>query len=550
MKKMIFGFLSIFTLLFLYSCVDEDDFDFDRLRDTTLNPTLETNLLTMEISAEDFFEDMVDTANGIVLITNGDSSMTLRIQKDFTLYAEDFSIDYFNKGFSLPEVQLDIPNITIPNLPEEMGLDSLVVVDNETMVIKVPAFEKNDSTQADRYIDSVILSSGILDLTCQTNLPYDITIKYNSSDIKTSTSEDFSKTIVFNNQQQYSQTDLQNNKIVFHQDPSSDSSYFQINYSIVLYLHGQTLQSGTYNAQLTFGLSEPQIYLSWGRVGNPIIKTEGVLDIDYLKDSTVSVEKLDIKDVVMSFYIRNYTGIKLDFYLSDFNTTTYDGIVTELFKNPVPYSIMDVLTPGLFSDTTIVIHPRTEALEILPNKLNYLMYTRFGDGLDNRAFVFPNDKYMDVSTTLDLPFHLSAKNFLLEKETNALEFLQEEDGVGDYIDSATLKLNVTSTFPADIDLILYAKDANGDTTLLTTDNVLIKGANVDSQGNLISSTNTAEEIVIGAMQYQKLRQADKIIIKTKFNTSTADGQQKHVLFYKNSKMNIKLGIKAKTNIDL
>ncbi len=550
MKKIVYGLLAILAIVSFYSCVDEDDFDFDRLRDTTLNPTIETNLLTMEISSRDFFNEIVDTSNGITLITNGDSSMILRMQKDFSLYAQDFGVDYFNKEFSLPAVEMNIPSVTIPDMPDEMVIDSLVIVENETMTIKVPHFEKNDSTQEDRYIDSLILSSGILNLVCEYKLPHDVTVKYTSKDIKTPSGENFSQTVTFAQPQHSANFDLQNNKIILHQDPMSDSSYFQMNYSIVIYTQGQGLESGSSDIRFALGLSEPQIYLSWGRVGNPTIPVDGFLDIDYFKDSTVSVEKLNIDNITMTFNTRNYTGIKLDFFLSDFKTSTHNGIISSLFSNSVPYSISDVLTPGLFYDTTIVIHPNTQALEILPNRINYSMKVRFGDGLDNKAFVFPNDKYMDVHTTLDLPFNLSAKNFLLEKETGALEFLQEEDGVGDYIDSAILKLNVTSTFPADVDLILYAKDANGDTTLLTTDNVLIKGAKVDNQGDVIAANNTIEEVVIGQMQYQKLRQADKIIIKTKFNTAASDGSQQHVLFYSNSKMNIKLGIKAKTNIEL
>ena len=61
----------VFSLIILpfTSCVDEEDFDFDSLSQTTINPSLNVPLINTEITLSDFLnlDEVSDTTNGFEL---------------------------------------------------------------------------------------------------------------------------------------------------------------------------------------------------------------------------------------------------------------------------------------------------------------------------------------------------------------------------------------------------------------------------------------------------------------------------------------------------
>lgn len=67
MKKLIAVFVMLSGIFLFSSCVDEEDFDFDRLSQTTLNPSFGLKLFETEVRLSDFldFDTLVDGVEGL-----------------------------------------------------------------------------------------------------------------------------------------------------------------------------------------------------------------------------------------------------------------------------------------------------------------------------------------------------------------------------------------------------------------------------------------------------------------------------------------------------
>ena len=183
----------------------------------------------------------------------------------------------------------------------------------------------------------------------------------------------------------------------------------------------------------------------------------------------------------------------------------------------------------------------------MPNQILYELKSIF-DSNSQKGFVYPSKKYLDIHTVIDIPLQLKVNDFVSEKETDALAFLKNEKGVGDYIDSAVLKLSFKNTFPANLKLEIYTKSESGFIAPLLDKVVEIESAKVDNNGKVISGTNKNENVFISSQRYEQLRNADKILFKATFNTSEINGEKPFVVFNKSCSLDVTMGIKAHTSI--
>ena len=554
MKKILF---LLFVGLTFFACVDEDDFDLGRLSQTTINPTLEANVMTMDFTAEDLLNQIADTANGIELVLGEDSSLFLRLIKDFSLNAADLDDDYFNKTLDLPLFDFNLADISIPNLGGSVPFTSdIVVVNNETMQVAFAPFENFGEGDYDIDIDSVLLSSGNLNFVFNSELPCQTQVVLKCEDIiNTQTGEFFIDTItIASNENTNKMLNLSDYKLILNKSNNSDSSYINLTYSIILNTAGQLINGGDYAFDISIGGDDLVIELSYGNVGNPIIPITGVLNLDYFSDSTITSEMVDIKDFAMSFDVFNYTGIDAIFDFSKVHTMKKGANISYLFDetHQTNISIADALTPfgsNNFSKNYVTLHPNTSAIEHLPDQFIYDMRLLLNDGRDNSSFVYPNGKYMDIHTVIDIPIYAKVTDFVSQKETDALDFLQESDEVGDYIDSVLLKLNLDNTFPCDLKLELYAENYGILSSLLDKP-VDVAAAQINQDGEVIASQLTKENVTIDSERYDLLRNANKIVFKLTLNTAKYNSEKVHVLIKQDSKLNIKMSVRAHTNITL
>jgi hypothetical protein len=244
------------------------------------------------------------------------------------------------------------------------------------------------------------------------------------------------------------------------------------------------------------------------------------------------------------------------FDVSQMYAENRSGKRISLFQDHQPkLSIMKALSPTQPMESGFISNEElggadVRALEILPTSVVY-------DGLfsveDNPAavsFVYPRRSYINLNVKTRIPIVCQINNMESVKNVSDFSFLQEEGGVGDYIDNAVLKFDLENNFPATIDLNIMIKDENNNVvdSLFETP-LVISSANVDALGRVVSTSKEQKEKVLSNEKYQLLRNAKKIAVKAVLNSATAtDGTRPHVLMQKEHTLKVKMGMKAQLDI--
>jgi len=545
MKKRIQSLVLLLTSVLLFgACVDQDDFNFDRLSETSINPAIETNLLSVSFTADDLFSGITDSANSVYLVSINDT-LHLQAFKDFEILPDE---EYFNKGISVQPIDFEFETITIPDLPIEQTFDNdLEIISDTSVEMKIDDLSKYDESEMTRSLDSIILSLGNLTISGSANLPYDVEIDlYSNYLINSTTGEKFHKLLTITKQNSINQTvDLTNYKMKF-QHNSDNTSSLVFNYSIKALTKDQSIQGGDYDIDLQIGGENFMIEVAWGEIGNPVVPLNGSTEISFF-DSTITSNMFEFQKADLQLIVNNYTGLDLSLDLNELKTKTYQGIVNKMFLDDKRILIKKSNIPGLSEQSIHNLSINPTALSSLPDSIIYSFTTLFSSD-EQKGWIYPAKKYVDIHSMVDVPFTLKVHEFSLEEETDALTALQDEDGVGQYLDSAVLKISFDNSFPTELLIQILAKDENGFTSPLLNTNLVIESATLNTDGKVLASKKGIKEVTISAENYQKLRDADKLIFKVTLNTGSINDQQPYVVFTQSDKLKLGLGIKAHTKI--
>ncbi|MEA4968731.1 MAG: hypothetical protein VB048_11530, partial [Bacteroidaceae bacterium] len=211
MKKNIFYHLIgiiLFSIVFS-SCVDEKDFDFDRMTPITINPSVQLNkLVSEEISLNDFFN--IDSIEGVVLTVQTDPGGEYL---EFT-YSFDTSVIP-----SIPVINVNSTNIALPplNLEGTSYTGDFYFPDlSQSMFTAEVDFPELEHGQT---IDSLYLKGGELQISVNSNIDYSSYMIITCDEIrKKSNNESFKDTIYLSQSKRkgsgINSTDLNNYKII------------------------------------------------------------------------------------------------------------------------------------------------------------------------------------------------------------------------------------------------------------------------------------------------------------------------------------------------
>jgi hypothetical protein len=521
MKNKIQNVVLLFVGALLFgACVDQDDFDFDRLSEPSINPTIEANLLTVSFTADDLFGGITDSANSVYLVSVNDT-LHLQVYKDFELQPDK---EYFNKGITMQAIDLEFETITIPDLPIEQTFENdMELITDTTVEMRMDDLSKYDESEIARSLDSLILSLGSLTLSGSANLPYELEIDLSSDYlINTTTGESFHQVLNITQQNSLNQViDLTNYKMKFKRNADNSSSLV-FNYSVTALTQGLSIQGGDYDLDLQIGAEDLMIDIAWGEIGNPTVPLSGANEISFF-DSTITSNMFEFQKADLQLMVDNYTGLELSLDLNELKTKNYQGAVHKMFLDDKHIVINKSTIPGLSQRSTHDLAINTVALSSLPDSIIYNFTTLF-DADAQKGWIYPSQKYVDVHIKLDVPFTLRVNEFSMEEETDALEALQDEDGVGQYIDSATLNVNFENLFPAELDVQILAKDEHGFTSSILDNSLVVESAIINAEGKVVSANKGTKEVTMSAENYKKLRNADKIVFKVTMNTGSINDQ--------------------------
>lgn len=557
----------VFSLIILpfTSCVDEDDFDFDSLSQTTINPAINAPLINTEIKLSDFLnlEEVSDTTNGFELRqVNEDNDSYL----EFIFSVKDsFNIGDFTKEITeLGDAVLDLGEISIPNL-NDFGIE---IGDIPEINFSIPdsSMESEDiSVQVDEIesgarIDSIKINSGSILIQPLEGAPLDTYIELTSNTIKNNETGEF-----FNERLQISSTtssisqtfDLSNYTISLKDTlvNGENKNFIDLRYRLIFNLaSNESFNGGIYDIKLNVSFSPLTIDAIFGDFGETEFNITDTLALDFLKDSIfnsiVDRNGIDFEKVIFDLSTSTNIGVGMNI-IPNIHTITSEGNIYNVFNtNPIIHINRAPSLGEVGYTNNIILESDASAIEIFPNVLVYDLDFNFKDTLDQENpypnFISPNDAFITFDAKASLPLKAKLKDLHYETVFDAFDFIEQMN----YLKSTTLQFYLESTFPAELSVNLFLMDSNSivfDTLLVEP--FTIPGANIDNEGRVLAPTGHNIELTLDNSKYENLKIAKKIKLSALLNTSKDNhGEQRFVRFSNDATIKIKASVKAIGNI--
>lgn len=563
MRQSLLLSLALAGVVLFQSCVNEDDFDFDRLSQTTVNPAIGVSLFETKVLFKDFLDldSLAAGQEGLELATRRDANgdyLELSYSQENVFDVIGFPQEVDN----IDDVQVDLPALSVPDVASLAASG----IDVSDMTIQYPAEDlpaEDISLMLDEFeegvsIDSLLLSSGRLTIAANTALPFNTYIEISSSSFRNNaTGELYSQRFQVaspSGSMQGQTLDLRNYTIVLKDSVvNPERQYIDLRYRLIVELGSNTsCTGGNYGAEINVGVSPLSIELAYGKVGRSVVSIADTLDFNLFTNADVSrfIEAGGIDLEKLIFEINAETNVGIGAYIvPDVYSLTANGTRTDFFTDRDTLHIERSPRPGQMGITTSQsLETDASAIEVLPEKVVYNLDVVFSDAIhpgDFPAFVRPHDAVINLKTRTTIPIKAKLTDLYYEDTTSSLSFTDDID----FLKSAVLTLSVENEIPTGLELNFLLLDEHQrvfDT--LFAKPIKMKGALVDANGNALSSTRETMEVHLTAEKYEELKKANKVKTAFKLNSSSdGDGNRPYVRFRQDAAIRIKAGVKAVTD---
>ncbi|MFA7081704.1 MAG: hypothetical protein WC135_03740 [Bacteroidales bacterium] len=555
MKKKITFYLVIILALGIgfSSCVDEKDFDFDRMAQSSINPNIRlNNLLSTEITMSDFFnlDSLVDDINGLELVTvnHPDGDYLDLVFTIDTLFKLDIpKLDNINGiNFNLPAIEIEdvignfYGDFNYPDISEPM----------EFISIDIPAIDDS------QIIDSIFLKNGSIYIALTSNINHNAFINLRCKGLRNRiTNEIFNQNLRLSNSNQSGfkvfnyEIDLSRYSLILGANSKLDFEY-RMNMNV----NGAIKPNYKVNVNLEF--SDLSLSTVYGKLGNYNTTFSDSLMVDIFNDSSFAQifenGKFSLETMYLDFHAETNTGVPAVLNLSTIRAynnknNTYSDLITNTEDRNI--TINPASQPGLIGISDRRINLNTSIIDVTPSRIEYLGNVALNP--DNVSGFGPSDPFIKIKSKLHIPLKAKINDLDYEIELDKLDIGEASD----FINSASLILNLTNYFPFSIEAQLYCLDANGIETGQVLDindvsNTIISGANIDANGNVISPSTKTTKISITADNFNIIKNANKMKLKLTLNTSSNGSNKPYIKLDRDSKVSVNIGIDFKANITL
>ena len=559
--------ISVFSFIILsfISCVDEDDFDFNSLSQTTITPAINAPLINTEITLSDFLnlEEVSDTTNGFELrqVNEGNDSYL-----EFIFSVKDsFNIGNFVKTISdIDDVVLELGELSIPDL-NDLGLEIGEIPEINFSIPDSSMESENISVQVDEIengarIDSIRISSGSILIQPLEGVPLNAYIELTSNTIKNNeTGEFFNERLqISNSENTINRTFDLSNYTIFLKDSlvnGTSKQFIDLRYRLVFNIASNSqFNGGVYDIRLNISFTPLVIDAIFGDFGNTEFNVSDTLALDFFKDSIfnsiVDRNGIDFEKIIFDLSTSTNIGVAMNI-IPNIHTISSEGNVYQVFNSNPTIHINRAPSLGEIGYTNnIILESDASAIEIFPDNLVYDLDFNFKDTIEQANpypnFISPDDAFVTLDAKASLPLKAKLKDLHYETTFDAFNFIEQMN----YLKSTTLQFYLESTFPAELSVNLFLMDSNSvvfDTLL--NEPFTIPGANIDSEGHVLAPTGHNIELTLDNSKYESLKNAKKIKLTALLNTSKdSQGEQRYVRFSNDATIKIKASVKAIGNI--
>jgi hypothetical protein len=524
-KIIVYGLIAIS----INSCT-EDYFDFDKLKIEPIDPELALPLINSSLSPADLFATEDDLE---ILKTDQDGLITI-------LYNSDaFTVDT-KEVFELQDQEFK-DKITLN------GVEVLALPIQGTITKNYSSTYPFDNGNGAR-LDSMIIKSGLLKCSLVSSIQHGGNIKITFPTFKANgTPLSFNLPLDYNgNIPVYSNStiSLDNFKIETDQNTTNE---IPVDYEITLNYSGQPINSSD-SIGITIQTENLEFDSFYGYTGQQSVNfPEDTLFLSVFKNAVSG--SFFIAEPRLTIQTNNQFGIPLDLTFQRFDATTVtNGIVPlQLTQNPI--AVNAPAKPGDSAITDIILDKNNSniptVISSLPKDFIYDISVQTNPNGDVQQNFIQSSNQAKVKINMELPLVGSVNRYAL---VDTLDF--NFDDAGDLIKSAIFRTNITNSFPVEANLQVYFATENHVIldSLFDGSKQIIQSSNIDNNGKTISPNNLTIDTKVDEFVLKNIFKSKKIFIKA--DMSTANGGQTIVRFYDYYRLDVKLGLKAKFNIEL
>jgi hypothetical protein len=258
---------------------------------------------------------------------------------------------------------------------------------------------------------------------------------------------------------------------------------------------------------------------------------------------------VSLADPQITLKLKNSVGIPINGDLSVLSVIGENGNTIPFTGIDNPLVINSPVAVGQTANTNVVINKNTTNITtVLTSNPKSIIYGLTGSTNPGGVAVnfLTDSSSIDVSMDMDIPLYGSVSGFVI-KDTIAFPADAFKN-----VHTATLRSIITSEFPIEADVQMYFLDgsyAMVDSLFGAGYEQVVPSSIIDGNGELVSaSAPKTTDMSVDAAMAEKLKAAKYIVVATKL--ATANNGTQAAKFYSYYKMNVKLGILAKVNIDL
>lgn len=535
----IFSMLLVMSILILglHSCV-KDYFDSDKFtNEVQWKPSLSTPVAWGNLSATGALE-AYDSAGNFKVNEDGYLSV---------LFKKQVETDTVNKVLEIPTQGFNVQITEADFIPKGRN-----EVYTKNFAIPIELF--ND----DAEIDSIIMSSGAFNFSV--NSGFGQFIAWNLS-IPGLTKEGvpFQEDSYAPGGSTYFTEQLNGYKFDLTQ---TTANFNEIPVQLTITI---TNSPGSYSGSLdfAFNLNEPKYHSMFGYFGhNTLIFRSDKVDIDLFDDGDAAeIEDYSFEDPKFNVYYMNSYGIPSNFYFdsvvahSDFHTGLYD-ITGDLPMDSLnPYNVSYASMPGEERQDSLQVDKDNSNIDDVvdwrPNWIRFIAHAHTNPGGESghNNFITGESRFM-ADVQLELPLWGYIYNFSA-RDTSEFDFSEYYEDT-EIIERLKIQLNIENGFPVVMEGQVYFLDEDYnilDSLIQVDDNRIIKAAEVDAEGRVLSLANKTTILEFTQDDVDDIKNT-KHICFTGLASTTDASDEELVKIYDDYNIGFDISMEADLNVEV
>ncbi len=524
-------FASFLLSLFLFSCVKEGDFEFDKLASNQYNPSIAVPFVSSKLT----LKDIIDDASGIVQVNSLDNSLKL-------VYATDELVSVMAKDL------FEIPNQNLLTDTSNMVFSPIPVGDSVYYSITKP-YPFNMPKPGQR-MDSVFIKIAMLKLDINTDINHDGKIILTTPNITYPNGQTFRVLIPLNYSggaitQVYKDVDISGCKIKFNNTPGHTNE-LTFKYEHTIYGDGNPDLS-PYYINIDCDIENITYQKLFGYIAQYDFPLKDTLMLDIFSNQLSG--QFEFENITVGMTTVNSYGLPIEASIDKFqaqNEGTIVNVTDFPTQNPFNIDYPNINQVGQSIEMNITNQPSAhlaDAINISPKKIIYDVNGKANPANDPAIpnFVLDTSNFT-VGVNIEIPLEGKVGGFVLQ---DTLEF--DLDNLKD-IDEATFRINTWNAFPLTANVQVYF------TNIIygVLDSLVTNGQDIVSAGIInpvthmvVSPTYKFNEFVIQKSRLRKIENAKKILIRARLFTPNYPTQV--IKISDNDYLDIKLGMKVRIN---